>query len=55
MSWLTERITHGRAQIIASTVREQSTRWWVSFQIEIGPLRRQRPPDRLPARPDVRC
>jgi putative transposase len=35
MSWLTERITDGRARIIGSTVREQSARWWVSFQIEV--------------------
>jgi putative transposase len=35
MSWLTERIADGRARITGSTVREQSARWWVSFQLEI--------------------
>ncbi|GII68405.1 transposase [Sphaerisporangium melleum] len=35
MSWLTGRITDGRARVIGSTVREQAGRWWVSFQLEI--------------------
>jgi putative transposase len=35
LSWLTERLSDGRARIIGSTVREQAGRWWVTFQIDI--------------------
>jgi putative transposase len=35
MSFLTDRLTDGRARIIGATVREQAGRWWVSFQIDI--------------------
>lgn len=35
MSWLIDRLGDGRARIIGATVREQSGRWWVSFQVDI--------------------
>ncbi|WP_327111688.1 transposase [Nocardia sp. NBC_01730] len=35
MSWLTHRVTDGRARILGATVREQTGRWWISFQIEV--------------------
>jgi putative transposase len=35
MSWLTDRISDGRARVLGTTVREQAGRWWVTFQIEV--------------------
>jgi putative transposase len=35
MSWLTDRMTSGKARILGTTVREQAGRWWISFQIEV--------------------
>ncbi|MBB5783586.1 RNA-guided endonuclease InsQ/TnpB family protein [Nonomuraea jabiensis] len=35
MTWLTDRISDGRARVIGATVREQAGRWWASFQLEI--------------------
>src|SRR5262249_21661376 len=55
MSWLVERTTEGRARVIGATVRQQAGRWWVSFQLDIDRSGHQRPPERLPARHDVRC
>ena len=35
MTWLTDRLSDGRARIIGGTVREQAGRWWISFQLDI--------------------
>lgn len=35
MTWLTDRISDGRARVFGAAVREQAGRWWVSLQVEI--------------------
>ncbi|MEV2220530.1 RNA-guided endonuclease TnpB family protein [Nocardia vinacea] len=35
MSWLTARLACGAARILGATIREQSGRWWIAFQLEV--------------------
>lgn len=35
MSWLTTRLTDGRARVVASKVEAGAGRWWVSFQVDV--------------------
>ena len=38
MTWLTTRISDGRARVLGSKVEQRAGRWWVSFQVEVDRL-----------------